>query len=152
MEVGKKSRSRNEDDRMPGNFIPKGLQTGCLLYNLVWSQRRIPSKRYVRGPACNVVLNVEVYGGASDVTCIARRHLKFPIFCDVFFECYLVIGFFIDNQNIFAFEVYRPVLGSWRKSMTRNILLFFASKSVLASLNRHTKLAICTFNGVRRNS
>jgi hypothetical protein len=138
MEVGTKSRIG--DDRMPGECVPEGLHTRCLLYHLVWSQRRILSQRCLRSTTCHPLLrSSEVYGSASDVTSIPGRNIIIRVRGYIFFQRFLVACFFVDNLDVFASEAYRPVV-VWigGETMARDILFFSSGKSIVTSLNRHT--------------
>lgn len=126
-------------DRVLAKSFPKGWQAGCLFYHLVWSRRCIRTNRLLRVKA-RILLNFEVYASPSDVTSIPGRHLKWSVFSYILFERLSVVGFLVDNWDIFAFEVYRPAFRTWRETMTGNVLLWSPSKGFVTSLNNQVSI------------
>jgi hypothetical protein len=77
-------------------------------------------------------------------------YLIFRIYGYIFFERLLIVGFLVENQNIFALERYRPVV-VWigRETMTRDVIFFFSSKGIVASLNIDTQVSYSASKGVK---
>lgn len=115
----------------------QGLETRCLFHRLVWARRWIPTEWYLRTTTCNLLLNFEIDASTSDVNGIPGRYLKVFIFRCVLYERLPIVGFLVDNQKIYTFEVYRPAFGDRREPMTWNILFFSSSKSFITCLNGH---------------
>jgi hypothetical protein len=122
--MGKKS--KYGDNRLLAKFVPEGPQTGCFLYHLVWARRWVPLERYIRAKACN--LDFEIHTCSSYIASIAGRNPKLRIYGYILLKCLLVVGFLVDNQNIFALEPYRPV-AVWigGETMTRDVIFFYSS-------------------------
>src|SRR5271154_2690972 len=123
MEMGKKSKST--DDRMLAKFVSEGSHTGCLLYHLVWPNRWVSTDSILWVRACNILLEFD--RSTSDVTSIPGRNLishKFGCRDFVIFLCLLVAGLLVDDRKIYAFEVYRPVVGCiWGETMTLDVFI-----------------------------
>ena len=142
--MGKKSKSAN--DNILSKSVPKGSHTGCLFYHLVWPRWWIPPERYLRVRTCNVFLNFEIYSSTSDITSITSRNLIWlklgcSGFICVIFMRFHVVGFLVDDLDVPAFEVYRPVVSCVRgETMTWHIF-FLSSKSFIAPLKRYTQVS-----------
>jgi hypothetical protein len=127
---------------MLAKLVPKGSHTGCLLHHLVWPRGWVPTDSILRVRACNLLLEFDC--STSDVTSIPSRNLiSHKLGCRdfVLFMRLLVAGFLVDDRKIYAFEVYRPVVGCiWGEIMTLDVF-FLSSKSVVTYLNRYTQVS-----------